>query len=311
MTISSETRTAGPYVCNGVTTVFAFTFKVFAASELLVVKYEVATELETSLTLNSAYTVQLNSDQNASPGGSITMTPAIASGFQLIITSKLPILQGLQIPNLGGFYPEVLNDAFDRITILLQQLGDEISRSVIISKFSDSTPQELIDLIRSSALSASNSASQATTQAGNALSSANAADVSEANALAYANSAAATVAGYLDQVHTFTKAQRGAVVPLTSTGASVAVDLALSNNFSHTTSENTTLAAPSNPVAGQSGIITITQGAAARTLAFNAFWKFAGGIGPTLTATIGAVDVFSYYVESASRATCNLVKDAK
>jgi hypothetical protein len=109
----------------------------------------------------------------------------------------------------------------------------------------------------------------------------------------------------------FTGAQIGGVTALTSSSASISIDLAVNNNFSHTTSENTTLAAPSNPVAGQSGIITITQGGTARTLAYNTFYKFAGGTIPALTATIGAVDVFAYYVESATRATCQLIKDVK
>lgn len=115
----------------------------------------------------------------------------------------------------------------------------------------------------------------------------------------------------LATAQTFSGAQRGAVTALTSTAASVAIDLAVNNNFSHTTSENTTLAAPSNPVAGQSGVITITQGATARLLAYNAFWKFPGGTIPALTATVGAVDVLAYSVESATRATCQLIKDVK
>ena len=109
----------------------------------------------------------------------------------------------------------------------------------------------------------------------------------------------------------FTGAQIGNVSVLTSTNASIAINLARNNNFSHTTTENTTLAAPSNPVAGQSGVIVITQGATAWTLAYNTFWKFAGGTVPTLTATASAVDSFAYYVESATRATCQLIKDVK
>lgn len=112
-------------------------------------------------------------------------------------------------------------------------------------------------------------------------------------------------------VNAFAGAQRGTVTALTSSGASIAINLATNNNFSHTTSENSTLAAPSNAAAGQSGIITITQGSTARTLAYNTFYKFAGGTVPTLTATASAVDVFAYYVESATRATCQLIKDVK
>ena len=111
--------------------------------------------------------------------------------------------------------------------------------------------------------------------------------------------------------NTFTGAQIGTVTALTSTAAAMAINLATNNNFSHTTTENTTLSAPSNPVAGQSGVITITQGGTARTLAYNTFWKFAGGTVPTLTATAGAVDVFAYNVESATRCTAQLIKDVK
>ena len=116
-------------------------------------------------------------------------------------------------------------------------------------------------------------------------------------------------AASLSVAQTFTAANRGAVTALTSTAASIAVDLGLTNNFSHTLTENTTLAAPTNAVAGQSGVIAFTQHASSpKTLAYNAFWKFAGGTIPTLTATNGATDVFTYYVNSASFATCQLIK---
>ena len=115
----------------------------------------------------------------------------------------------------------------------------------------------------------------------------------------------------LSSTQTFTGGQIGAVTSLTSSGASIAINLATNNNFSHTTTENTTLAAPSNPVAGQSGVITITQGATPRTLAYNTFYKFSNGVVPTLTASASAVDVLVYNVESATRATCQLVKDVK
>lgn len=116
----------------------------------------------------------------------------------------------------------------------------------------------------------------------------------------------------LDATQSWTKAQSGVPVALTSTAASIAVDLALANNFTHTTTENTTLAAPTNPVAGQSGCIIVTQdGTTPFTLAYDAFWKFPGGTVPDLTATAAAVDIFTYYIESATRATCALLKDVK
>lgn len=112
--------------------------------------------------------------------------------------------------------------------------------------------------------------------------------------------------------NTWTKAQRGSVTALTSSAGSMAIDLAATNNFSHTLTENTTLAAPSNPTAGQSGNIVFTQHASSpKTLAYNSFWKFKGGTVPSLTATAGAVDVLTYYVCSAGFAVCNLITDVK
>jgi hypothetical protein len=133
--------------------------------------------------------------------------------------------------------------------------------------------------------------------------------------IANGGTGATTLAGaniaVTNAAQTFTGGQRGAVTALTSTSNSIAIDLATNCNFSYTTTQNSTLAAPSNPVAGQSGVIIITQGATPYTLAYNTFYKFAGGTVPTLTATASAVDTFAYYVESATRATCQLIKDVK
>jgi hypothetical protein len=111
---------------------------------------------------------------------------------------------------------------------------------------------------------------------------------------------------------TFTGAKRVTEVVLTSTSASIAINLDLATEFSHTTTENTTLAAPSHPVAGQTGSIAITQGASPMTLDFDHFWKFPAGVVPTLTATLGAVDLLTYRVlPGAASAFCQLFKDGK
>lgn len=114
----------------------------------------------------------------------------------------------------------------------------------------------------------------------------------------------------LSTVQNFTASQSGEVTNLTSASASIAVDLALSNNFKHTLTENTTLAAPSNAIEGTSGIISFTQHASSpKTLAYNAFWKFPGGTIPTLTATNSALDSLAYYVlPGGAAALCSLNK---
>lgn len=112
----------------------------------------------------------------------------------------------------------------------------------------------------------------------------------------------------LEGAQTFSGAQRTSTTTLTSVSASVAVDMSLNNDFALTTTENTTLANPTNAVAGQKGRIVITQGATARTMAFGSYYKFPGGTDPALTTTAGAIDVLFYEVKSSTEILCNLVK---
>ena len=117
--------------------------------------------------------------------------------------------------------------------------------------------------------------------------------------------------GALAAAQTFTAAQRGAVVALTD-GATITPDFAAGNNYSVTLGGNRTLANPTNIVAGQSGVITVTQdGTGGRTLAFGSYFKFAAGAAPTLTTTAAAVDDLAYYVESATRIVVKALGDAR
>lgn len=122
MTISSTVRTVS-FIGNGSASTFAFTFKVFQASDLLVSSLNATTGLISTLALTTDYSVALNADQDTSPGGSITLTAgALATGFTLTITSDIPNLQPTQFLNQGAFYPDVLTASLDLITILIQQL---------------------------------------------------------------------------------------------------------------------------------------------------------------------------------------------
>ena len=129
MAISSSTRKAGPFLGNDATTVFPFAFKVFTAADLLVVNTS-ALGVESDLELDVDYTVTLNADQDNDPGGSITRAAALPTGERLTITSDVAALQPLVLTNNGGFYPRVINDAFDKITIIAQQLLEQVGRSL-------------------------------------------------------------------------------------------------------------------------------------------------------------------------------------
>lgn len=115
----------------------------------------------------------------------------------------------------------------------------------------------------------------------------------------------------LNVAQTWTAAQRGGVQALTD-AATIALDLSLANNYSVTLGGNRVLGNPTNEVAGQPGQIVVTQDATgARTLSYGTNYKFAGGTPPVLTTTAGAVDILSYYVESATRITVTSVLNSK
>ena len=148
MTISSSTRKAGPYTGNGVTTVFSFSFKVFKAADVEVVRTDLA-GTESILVLGTDYTVALNSNQNSNPGGTITATTAPASGIKITITSAIAYTQLTDLTNQGGFYPAVINDALDRATIQIQQLNEQVGRAAKLPISSTLDPDALVnDLLR-------------------------------------------------------------------------------------------------------------------------------------------------------------------
>lgn len=141
MSISSEVRRAGPYSGNGSTTAFAFAFKVFNTSQVQVTR--TVSGVETVLTLTTHYTVSLNANQNTNPGGTVTMLTAPAVGQSITITSNVANLQPTAIANLGGFYPEVINDSLDRATIQIQQLDERLDRALVIPVSSSGVSTQL------------------------------------------------------------------------------------------------------------------------------------------------------------------------
>jgi hypothetical protein len=146
MTISSTTRRAGPFAGNGATTSFPFAFKVFKTSDVKVTHTDTVTDYESVLTLNADYSVTLNADQDAYPGGSITYP---ISGSRLSATETLAAIsdvspvQETDLTNLGRFLPQVIENALDRLTIISQQLLEKVNRALLLSVNETTTPATL------------------------------------------------------------------------------------------------------------------------------------------------------------------------
>ena len=129
MTIASDdNRKAGPYTCNGATVTFSFSFKVFAASTDLAVVLADADGDETDLVYSTDYSVSLNSDQNANPGGTITTVSTYATGYFITILSDVPATQNTSIPSPSAFSPTVIEAALDRLTALVLDARTSLAR---------------------------------------------------------------------------------------------------------------------------------------------------------------------------------------
>jgi len=126
MTVSTQISRED-YTGNGVTTVFPYRFRIFNESSLNVVRTD-TNGIETPLVLNTDYSV---SGVRSYSGGSITLNAALALNFKLAIVRQLPTVQETDIRNQGNFFPEVHEDVFDYMTMLIQQNDEALTRALL------------------------------------------------------------------------------------------------------------------------------------------------------------------------------------
>lgn len=126
MTVPSPTNKWGPYSCNGSTTAFAYLGRIFAASQLAVYLRDPG-GVETLLTLGVHYTV---SGVNDPAGGAIVTSTAYGTGYTISILRVLPLIQETDLVNQGPFYAETMEDQFDRIVMMVQQLSEGMGRTL-------------------------------------------------------------------------------------------------------------------------------------------------------------------------------------
>lgn len=130
MTISTSNRRAGPYLGDGTQREFPFTFKVFNAGDVRAFVAD-SQGRERALTYGADYRVTLHDNQEAHPGGLLRLNEALATDHKMAIISAMAIAQPVVFTNQGGFYPSVLNDSLDRLTINMQQLEEILSRCMV------------------------------------------------------------------------------------------------------------------------------------------------------------------------------------
>jgi hypothetical protein len=146
MAVQNIPRKVGPMTGNGVLKEFPFSFKAVRPGDI-VVKVSSGDDVtgeETTLAYGADYTVALNDNQDESAGGSVTFTEAPAIGARIAITSDTAIDQQLVLTNHDGFLPKSLNEAYDKLTIICQELKEALSRCLVVPITSEKTPQEVM-----------------------------------------------------------------------------------------------------------------------------------------------------------------------
>lgn len=128
MTIASETNRAGPYSCNGATTVFPFGFKIYDESHIRVVLTN-ASGVEADLALGTDYTV---SGVGVGSGGSVTTSTAHDSGNMITLILDVPFTQNTDLENQGAYFAETIERALDLLTQMALQLKEKLGRAVVL-----------------------------------------------------------------------------------------------------------------------------------------------------------------------------------
>lgn len=125
MTVNTTNITSGPYVGNDVADTFSYTFRITDKSQISV--YETDDNgVQTLLTVDTDYTVVGIGDD---AGGTITrVAGALPTDYEWFIRSNYKETQLTAFESQGAYFPDLHENMADKLTFLIQQLRDSVSR---------------------------------------------------------------------------------------------------------------------------------------------------------------------------------------
>jgi len=169
MTVASEVNRSGPFIGNGVTTVFAYGFRILDEAHIQVVR--TVDNTDTVLALGADYTVSGVGDEG---GGSITTTIAPTAAQTITLLRNVPFTQETDLENQGAYFAETIEAALDLAAMRDQQISELLSRAVTMpaSQSADDIPGFVADIENAAAnaqlaISARDSAQAAASALGN------------------------------------------------------------------------------------------------------------------------------------------------
>ena len=142
MTVSTTTI-KNSYSGNGSTTAFAYTFKVFASTELKVYIRVDATGVETLKAEGTGSTNYGVSGVGETGGGNVTFVTAPASGETVVIIRDTALTQLTDYQPADPFPADSHENALDKLTNIAQELSEEMDRTLKVSKTTSITTPEI------------------------------------------------------------------------------------------------------------------------------------------------------------------------
>ena len=121
------------YTATAGQTIFNYTFKIFAASELDVYITPVGQEADDDADLTTAYTVDPGTIGDED-GGFITLDAGVNAGDKVTIISGIPYNRTVDYQNSGDFLPDTVNGDNDRQVAQIKQLEDLVGRTVLFQR---------------------------------------------------------------------------------------------------------------------------------------------------------------------------------
>lgn len=130
MTVSNE-KYRHDYAGNSSTVLFAIGFYFLVDAHIKVILYNSVTNVETKLTLTTHYTLTGAGNVN---GGELTMITAPTSDETLTILRNVDVKQESKYVEGTSFPAEDHETALDKLTMLVQQLKEEVERGLRLAK---------------------------------------------------------------------------------------------------------------------------------------------------------------------------------
>lgn len=153
-------RLAGPFTSEGQSRL-PFGFLIFEKTDVYVATTDDPEAQAKMLVYGQDYSVEMNADQTATPGGTVVLTTPIVKGNIFVVGSAVAYTQNMQLTNFSRFPPEIINESLDRIVVQIQQLVELTGRTISLPPTSNLTVSEFLDNLFNAAKSAAKSAEEA------------------------------------------------------------------------------------------------------------------------------------------------------